>query len=181
MDQHRGFWRPAGLLAAVAASILLAGCGPMKSATSPAPSHSAPSVTPAAGAKFAVTSDSMGKYLTVGGRAVYLWEGDKGKGSSCDGACANAWPPVTTTGKPRVSSGLEADDFGTIKRSDGSTQVTFYGHPLYRFSGDTGGRQTNGEGSNGFGAKWWLVAPSGSAVKGGTASSSPTSGGSGRY
>lgn len=60
-----------------------------------------------------------------------------------------------------------SSDLGTVKRSDGSTQVTYKGHPLYYFAGDSGAGQTNGQGSNGFGAKWWLVSPAGSSITGG--------------
>jgi hypothetical protein len=59
-----------------------------------------------------------------------------------------------------------AAELGTTKRSDGSMQVTYNGHPLYYYEGDTAAGQTTGQGSNGFGAKWWLVTPSGSAITG---------------
>ena len=66
--------------------------------------------------------------------------------------------------------------------SDGSKQVTYDGHPLYYFSGDSGPGTATGQGSDGFGAKWWLVAPTGSDVTASvsalTASSSTGSGGS---
>jgi predicted lipoprotein with Yx(FWY)xxD motif len=99
--------------------------------------------------------------------------------SSCSSACAQAWPPVTTKGKPAAGTGVTAGDLGTITRSDGSEQVTYNGHPLYYFVADTTSGSTKGEGSNGFGAKWWLVTPSGSALTdNGSSSGGASSGGS---
>jgi predicted lipoprotein with Yx(FWY)xxD motif len=109
---------------------------------------------------------------------MYLWEADKGSTSSCSGSCAQAWPPVTTTGKPTAGSGVTASMLGTTKRSDGSEQVTYNGHPLYYFVADTSAGSTKGQGSDGFGAKWWLVAPAGTAITASGSSSGGASGGS---
>lgn len=120
----------------------------------------------------------MGTYLTGdNGRAVYLWAADHGATSNCTSACASVWPPVTTDGAPKPTGGVKASDLGTIKRSDGTTQVTYQGHPLYYYAPDTSKGQTTGQGSNSFGAKWWLVSPSGAAITGSSAPAS--SGGSG--
>jgi predicted lipoprotein with Yx(FWY)xxD motif len=98
------------------------------------------------------------------GHAVYLWTKDSTGMSACSGACAGAWPPVTTTGTVTASGGAKSSDLGTITRSDGTKQVTYDGHPLYFFSGDSGPGMASGQGNDGFGAKWWLVSPSGSDV-----------------
>jgi predicted lipoprotein with Yx(FWY)xxD motif len=75
--------------------------------------------------------------LTNGmGRAVYLFEKDTGITSWCHGACATAWPPVLTTGRPVTGSGVTAALLGTVRRTNGTIQVTYGGHPLYYFSGD---------------------------------------------
>jgi hypothetical protein len=71
---------------------------------------------------------------------------------------------VTTTGKVTAADGAKTADLGTITRSDGSKQVTYDGHPLYFFAGDSGPGQTNGQASDSFGAKWWLVAPAGTKI-----------------
>ena len=106
-----------------------------------------------------------GTVLTDGtGRAVYLWVADTGDTSTCSGACAGAWPPVTASGTVTASGSAKASDLGTITRSDGTKQVTYDGHPLYYFAGDSGPGTATGQGSDSFGAKWWLVAPSGSDV-----------------
>ena len=104
-------------------------------------------------------------FLTDGsGRALYLWEADGRNTSTCSGGCASEWPPLTTSGTPKVSGGASAADIGTITRTDGSKQVTYNGHALYFFAGDTRPGQTEGQGSTDFGADWWLVAPDGSKI-----------------
>jgi hypothetical protein len=82
--------------------------------------------------------------------------------SACTGACASAWPPVT--GTATAAGSAKASDLGTITRSDGTKQVTYDGHPLYYFVGDSGPGTATGQGSDNFGAKWWLVSPAGSDV-----------------
>lgn len=101
------------------------------------------------------------------GRTLYLWEADTGMSSTCTGACAQAWPPLTTSGRATASGGATSSDLGTTKRSDGTTQVTYAGHPLYYFSGDSGAGQTNGQDSDAFGADWLVVTPGGKAIEGG--------------
>jgi predicted lipoprotein with Yx(FWY)xxD motif len=177
------------LLAAACSSAGSSSSTPAASSSTPA-SASAPSSAPASGGASAsgatvikTASSSAGTVLTDGsGRAVYLWVKDAGGMSACTGACAGAWPPVTTTGTATASGSAKASDLGTITRSDGSKQVTYDGHPLYYFSGDSGPGTATGQGSDGFGAKWWLVAPTGSDVTASvsalTASSSSGSGAS---
>jgi predicted lipoprotein with Yx(FWY)xxD motif len=98
------------------------------------------------------------------GRAVYLWVKDTGTTSTCSGACAGAWPPVTAAGPVTASGSAVASDLGTTARSDGTKQVTYDGHPLYYYAGDSAAGMASGQGSDSFGAKWWLVSPSGSDV-----------------
>lgn len=133
-----------------------------------------PSATPAASSGSSVSlktgSGGPGTFLVDSqGRALYLWVADKGSSSTCSGACAQAWPPLTTKGAPKAGSGVNASLLGTTKRSDGTTEVTYRGHPLYHFSGDSAAGQSNGQGSEAFGAYWWVVAPNGKAIaKGGS-------------
>jgi predicted lipoprotein with Yx(FWY)xxD motif len=150
----------------VAAGLLAAACGSAAGSTT---AGSTAAGTPANGSATATVIEShagsAGSFLTNGsGRAVYLWAADSMNKSTCSGACAGAWPPVTTTGKVTVADGAKAADLGTITRSDGSKQVTYDGQPLYYFAGDSGSGQTNGQGSDSFGAKWWLVAPAGTKI-----------------
>jgi predicted lipoprotein with Yx(FWY)xxD motif len=119
----------------------------------------------------------MGTYLAgPNGHALYLWVADSRGRSNCEGNCAKFWPPLTTTGKPGASSGANSADLGTITRPDGTKQVTYQGHPLYYFAEDTAPGLTAGQGNDGFGAKWWLVAPSGRAItKSGSSNASASS------
>jgi predicted lipoprotein with Yx(FWY)xxD motif len=151
----------------VAAGLLAAACGTAAGSTT---AGSTPAGTPASNGSTTATvieshAGSAGSFLTnSSGRAVYLWAADSMNKSTCSGACAGAWPPVTTMGKVTAADGAKAADLGTITRSDGSKQVTYDGQPLYYFAGDSGAGQTNGQGSDSFGAKWWLVAPAGTKI-----------------
>ena len=89
---------------------------------------------------------------------------DRTRKSTCFGACAQAWPPLRASRKPTVGTGLKASKVGTIKRSDGKPQVTYNGHPLYRFVKDTKAGQTNGQGIVAFGGRWSVVSPAGRPV-----------------
>ena len=157
---------------AVGVAVLTAACasgssGSTGGAAAPAsPASAAPSSAASGSAMVIKTSSSSGNtFLTdSSGRAVYLWAKDTGDASTCSGACAGAWPAVTTTGAPTASGSAKASDLGTITRPDGTKQVTYDGHPLYYFAGDSGPGMASGQGSDNFGAKWWLVAPSGSDV-----------------
>jgi predicted lipoprotein with Yx(FWY)xxD motif len=121
-----------------------------------------------AATKVELQNTKLGKVLADGrGRTLYLFEKDKrgSKKSTCSGPCAAAWPPVTTTGKPEGARGVSASKLGTIRRSHGVKQVTYNGWPLYRFQGDTHARQTNGEGLDGFGARWYVLSAAGKAIR----------------
>lgn len=148
----------------VAAGLLAAACGSAVSQTSSSHPAGSPASPKTSDTVIASHSGSGGTFLTDSGRSVYLWAADSMNKSNCSGACAGAWPPVMATGKLTASSGVKPSDLGTIARPGGGKQVTYNGHPLYFFAGDSGPGQTNGQGSNSFGAKWWLVAPSGMKV-----------------
>jgi predicted lipoprotein with Yx(FWY)xxD motif len=166
----------AGVGGALAAAATVAACSSAANSTAAAPAAPATgspaAASPAGGSAAAsggtvitTAKSSAGTVLTNGsGKAVYLWVKDTGAMSNCNGACAGAWPPVTTTGAATATGGAKASDIGTITRSDGTKQVTYDGHPLYYFSGDSGPGMASGQGSDAFGAKWWLVTPAGSDV-----------------
>jgi predicted lipoprotein with Yx(FWY)xxD motif len=169
----------AGVGGALAAAATVAACssaGSSSTAAAPAspagassPSAAASSPAAAAGASggtvITTAKSSAGTVLASGtGRAVYVWAKDTGDMSNCTGACAGAWPPVTTTATATATGGAKASDIGTITRSDGTKQVTYDGHPLYYFAGDSGPGTASGQGSDGFGAKWWLITPTGGDV-----------------
>jgi len=131
-----------------------------------ASSHSANPARAASVAKVQLVNTKLGKVLADGrGRTLYLFEKDKGSKSACSAACAQAWPPLTTTGKPRAGAGVSASKLGTTTRSGGVKQVTYNGHPLYGFVKDTGPRQTHGEGLKAFGAEWYVLNGAGHKVE----------------
>jgi predicted lipoprotein with Yx(FWY)xxD motif len=155
---------------AIGATIMVAACGSSSknassagdSAKSTAPSTTAPA---AKGVTVETHSGSDGTYLTDGtGKTLYLFLADKGGRSACSGACATLWPPLTTTGAPMAGGDATTGMLATVARSDGTKQVTYAGHPLYYFQEDTATGDLNGQGVNGFGAKWWIVAPSGKSI-----------------
>jgi predicted lipoprotein with Yx(FWY)xxD motif len=174
-----------GILGALGATgllaLALAGCGSGSSTTSSssatsgsaspqstATTTSAPTAASGAGvATVSVAHSSLGSILVAGPKhlTVYLFAADKGPSSTCSSACAEVWPPVTTTGAPKAASGANAADLGTITRSDGTKQVTYKGHPLYYYVGDGTSGETSGQGLNSFGAPWYVLSPSGSEVK----------------
>jgi predicted lipoprotein with Yx(FWY)xxD motif len=169
-----------GMAAVAVVALIVAGCGSSSSSSSsstkaaaPAPASSGAS-TPASGVSVSTAKGSAGTFLVSSGKALYLWVADKNGTSSCSGACASAWPPLTTKAAPAAGTGVTGAQLGTITRSDGTKQVTYKGHPLYFFAGDGAGT-TNGQGSNQFGALWWLVAPSGAAITGSSSGSAATS------
>ena len=161
------------LPAIAAAATVLAACS--SSGTSAAGSGTSTS-SPAA-----VTAGSL-KTATIGGATVltsskgftlYSFAPDTSAKSNCNGACAQNWPPVQG---PATAAGVTGT-FGTIKRSDGSVQATFDGHPLYTFVGDTAPGQAKGNGLNAAGGLWHEITTSGSAAS--VSASSPGGGGSG--
>jgi predicted lipoprotein with Yx(FWY)xxD motif len=118
-------------------------------------------------ATVAATSTKLGTILVDGsGRTLYLFAKDQPDQSACAGACAAAWPVDQTSGAPKAGSGVKAALLGSIKRGDGSTQVTYDKHPLYYYAGDSGAGQQNGQAINAFGAAWYVVTPTGEAVTG---------------
>ena len=161
---------------AVTGALVLAACGssgtssssssgstPSYGAANPSTSNTSNS---SAAASLSTKTSSLGTFLVdANGRTLYLWDADHGSKSTCSGACAQAWPPLTTTATPKASGAVKASLLGITKRADGTREVTYAGHPIYTFAGDTQPGQTTGQGSNGFGAPWWIVTPAGKAIQ----------------
>jgi predicted lipoprotein with Yx(FWY)xxD motif len=108
-------------------------------------------------------STHLGRVLVdARGRTLYEFLKDKPGGRSrCSGDCAANWPPLTTSGRPRAGDGVSGRMLGTIRRRGGARQVTYAGHPLYRFIGDAGPGDTTGQGLRAFGARWYALKASG--------------------
>jgi predicted lipoprotein with Yx(FWY)xxD motif len=117
------------------------------------------------------SSDEFGSYLADGsGRPLYLFtEDEQGSGSSkakvnCYDACAAAWPPATSTNTPQASGEVDKDKLGTVKRKDGTVQVTYNGWPLYYFVKDEGAETPAGQDLHAQGGEWYLLKPDGTKV-----------------
>jgi predicted lipoprotein with Yx(FWY)xxD motif len=121
------------------------------------------------GARVSVASSSLGKIIVDSrGRTLYLFEKDTRGHSACSGTCAMYWPPLITRGKPVAGHGLKKSLLGTIRRANGARQVTYAGHPLYRYVLDTKPGETNGEGLQDFGAGWDALSAAGKKIEGGS-------------
>ena len=108
----------------------------------------------------------FGKVLvTKSGMTLYLFMKDKTTRSTCYGQCATYWPPLLKKGTLRAGTGVKARLLGTTKRKNGQRQVTYNGHPLYRFKLDKRAGQVAGQGQNFFGGRWWVLNSAGRAVK----------------
>ena len=151
----------------VVVALMVAACGSSSSDSSYSGSASKPASTGSAGAaSVGLRSTELGKILVDGkGETLYLFEADKGKSSTCDGACATSWPPLVTSGNPTAGTGVIGAKLGTTKRSDGTTEVTYNGHPLYKYAGDQAPGQTTGQGLDEFGAEWYVLSRSGKTVE----------------
>jgi predicted lipoprotein with Yx(FWY)xxD motif len=155
------FLLPAG------AAVVLAGCGGGSGGgTAAGYGGAAKTASPTTGgATVALRPTKLGNALvTADGRTLYLFEQDKSPSSTCNGACASLWPPLTTKGKPRAGTGVDPAKLGTTQRKDGSTEVTYAGHPLYRYAPDAKAGDVHGQGLDQFGAEWYVLAASGRKI-----------------
>jgi predicted lipoprotein with Yx(FWY)xxD motif len=144
-----------GALLAVAA---LAGCGGSAE-------HAVPTTSDGRPATVGVASTGLGEVLVDRqGRTLYLFARDSGTVSACTGACAVSWPPLRVRGAPLVGSGATPSDVGRTVRADGSSQLTYRGHPLYTFVNDKKPGDTNGEGISAFGGSWFAISPAGAKL-----------------
>jgi predicted lipoprotein with Yx(FWY)xxD motif len=150
-------------------------------------SSAAPSAAPVGGgaaggtatAVDASNTPNFGMVLTgPNGMTLYTHAGDSATSSTCVGACATAWPPLTSTGQPTAGPGVTGK-LGTLTRSDGTTQVTYAGLPLYYWQGDSKAGDVTGDGVNGFAVA--TVGGAGSAPQASPAAPSPSSGGKPGY
>ena len=181
------------------AALLVAGCASKKSssaspttaaasastAAAAAPASAAPAAggsgaaaAPAGPATVSAQMGALGDYLTDGnGKSLYLYTPDTSSTSTCYGQCVAFWPALLTTGAPKAGTGATASMLGTSPRTDGTTQVTYNGHPLYYFKGDKAAGDTSGQGKEGT---WFLVAPAGTQIAA-AASAAPSASASSKY
>ena len=168
----RYLWAVTGLVIAV---LLVAACA----SSSSSPASTATSSSAAAGASSGSSGTALASTTIKGtlvltnsaGYTLYWFAPDTSTTSKCTGSCATYWPPVK--GPATAGSGVTGT-LGTITRSDGTTQATYDGHPLYTYAGDHAPGQNSGNGLNLSGGVWHEVTVSGTAP---AASTSPSSGG----
>jgi predicted lipoprotein with Yx(FWY)xxD motif len=161
------------ILAAMAAALVIAGCGGGESSSSGAETSSAgggessavnASESTGGGTVGTAQIEGLGTVLVdAEGMTLYDYTVDEGTMSNCYGGCESAWPPVITTGKPTAGEGAMSSALGTTKRKDGTLQVTYNGHPLYTFVGDKGPGEATGQEVEGT---WFVLNAKGAEVKG---------------
>jgi predicted lipoprotein with Yx(FWY)xxD motif len=161
----------AAVVAPLALTLIAAGCGAAASGygTTAAPYGSAGTqTTPAAAtpaAEVGTRASGLGRILVdARGRTLYLFARDMGVSSTCDGACAAAWPPLITMGRPQAGPGALPGELGTTRRADGTLEVTYNRHPLYLYAGDAATGDVTRQGLDQFGAKWYVLSPTGAKV-----------------
>jgi predicted lipoprotein with Yx(FWY)xxD motif len=154
-----------------AIALIAAGCG---SSGSGSPYSSDPYGPPvknvprgiAGAAKVGVATSPVGRIVVDNeGRTLYRFKKDKNQRSACSGQCAKYWLPLLTGDEPVARAGATQLLLGTTRRANGAQQVTYAGHPLYRFVEDTKPGQTKGEGSQLFGAGWDVLSPAGKEIE----------------
>ena len=164
-------------IATVAAGLLIAGCGgddesdndmgggaTATETTAPAAAQPPAEAAPGAGTTIKTADSQFGDVLYDGeDQAIYYFDKESGSKSECYGACADAWPPVLTEGAPRAGTGVRAALLGTTQRDDGTTQVTYNGHPLYLYAHEGPNEVTCHDVSE-FGGLWLAVQPNGERV-----------------
>ena len=175
----RKIWAAAGL---AALALAVSACGSSSSSSSATSTPAAGASSPAASAPASSASANTVLSTTINGTQVltnskgltlYWFVPDTSTKSNCNGSCATYWPPVK--GPVTAGSGVTGT-LGTITRSDGSTQATYDGHPLYTYVGDTAPGQAKGNGLNLSGGVWHEM-----TVSGATPAASTSSGGGGGY
>jgi predicted lipoprotein with Yx(FWY)xxD motif len=158
-------------LTALIAVLAIAGCGSSSDSSSESGgAYGGGGSSTASTAKSPPGAESGAAVLTVAsapkvgailvdaeGFTVYDFHKDKGTTSSCYGACAEGWPPVTSEGAPTSGEGAMSSKLGTTTRKDGTTQVTYAGHPLYTFVEDKKPGEANGNDVSAFGAQWYAL------------------------
>lgn len=187
----------AGSSIAVAVALLATACSSSGNGTSAAgavrsgtptaaggsPTAAGGSPTAAGGSAAAGTigmrSGPLGSYLADGsGRSLYLFTSDGVNSSSCSGTCSTYWPALAGSGTPAAATGVTAGLLASFIRPDGSRQISYAGHPLYYYALDNAAGDTKGQGLNDFGARWWLLSPSGMPITGGPSATGSASAGS---
>lgn len=171
---------PAIVAAALIGAIAIGGCGSSNDngsssggaygsggETTATNASSNPSGGGSAAVITAASAPKLGRIIVDSkGFTLYDFHKDKGTQSACYGGCAQVWPPLLTEGDPQAGEGAIASKLGTTKRKDGTTQVTYAGHPLYTYTADTKPGDAKGNDFSSFGGEWYALLPSGEEAEG---------------
>ena len=174
---NRGSAKVLAIGLCLAASALLVACGNNDESSSTSTAASSSSSGGSSGDLSLAEAGDLGQVL-IGpdGNTVYLFEKDtSADASTCSGACAKEWPPLTVKGRALAGDAVDAAKLTTLKRDDGSTQIAYNGHPLYFYAGDTAPGDTNGNGIDEFGALWYAVTAAGDSAGDGDGSADASS------
>lgn len=156
-------WAAAGGL--LGAAMLLSACASGgTSGQAPAAGSGAATSTSGAGSVMLGTTKAGKVLVDPHGMTLYAFAKDTKGHSVCTGQCAAYWPPVPSKDAPKSTSGAMTAKFGSVKRADGSTQLTVNGYPVYTYAGDSKPGQATGQGLNLSGGLWWVVSGNGSWV-----------------
>jgi predicted lipoprotein with Yx(FWY)xxD motif len=154
------------VIAGIAVALFAVGGGAAKTS----PSHNA------AGSAVRIRSTSLGKTLVdANGRTLYLFEGDRANVSTLSNAGLAVWPRFVSARAVKAEGGAQASKIGTFVTSGGARQVTYNGHPLYYYVGDSKPGSTRGQHLNQFGALWYVLGPGGGAITQTPSNSKPAS------
>jgi predicted lipoprotein with Yx(FWY)xxD motif len=149
---------PKKIVAAAVAALALAAAGVAAAVAVAKPQSFQSLAASRARGTVSLHQTKLGKVLaTMSGKTLYLFMADRHGRSACYGQCATYWPPLLAAHKPTAGAGVKAKLLGTVRRKNGTRQVTYRGHPLYRFKLDRKPGQTAGEGQAFFGGKWWRL------------------------
>lgn len=139
---------------------------PVQSVTTAASTKTA-NARPAAAATATIVKAVSSQYghivADARGQAFYLFGKEDSGRTECYGACATRWPPVLVKGQPAAGPGAQSRLLGTTRRHGGRLQLTYAGHPIYYYAGDSPGRVLC-QAANEFGGLWLVLRPSGKPV-----------------
>ena len=160
---------PVAVFGTIACMVAGCGSGEIASQTSGVVSSTVSSQTSPQGVTVAVRDVvPVGQILVDGtGRTLYAFEADRPDEATCDGACAQVWPPyrISATPRPGDSGVTKAAMLGAVTRADGTRQLTYGGHPMYYFVGDEGPGVANGHGRREFDSRWLVVGIDGNMIE----------------
>jgi predicted lipoprotein with Yx(FWY)xxD motif len=137
---------------------------PAATTTTTAPTTSSASGATGSTVALKTASGTAGIWLTdQAGRTLYIYTKDNGSTSACYGQCATNWPPLTATGPVTITGQFVSQTLvGSAQRTDGMTQVTYGGKPLYYYKGDTAPSDVKGQGVGGV---WYILGPKANIMK----------------